>query len=179
MPIFNCLQRPGLIRHLTSTFEPSQTRSQAFDPSNHGIKSDLHFVIKGSHLFVCEGKRPGVNSRYDFEKTSLEMKDAIDHGVGQGKRLMTVFGCQVKDGKGELFRMELKSESIYLMKPVGSFVHPDGNDDMTRVLLHNLPLLLWLSVRASEANGVYIMHDRTRLILPLMDARENWTLPSR
>lgn len=61
------------------------------------------------------------------------------------------------DGKGELFRMELKSESVYLMKPVGSFVHPEGNNDMTRVLLHNVPLLLWLSVRASEADGVHAM----------------------
>ncbi|KAK3825988.1 MAG: hypothetical protein J3Q66DRAFT_396894 [Benniella sp.] len=79
-------------------------------------------------------------------KTSLEMKDAIDHGLALRKRLTTVFGCQVKDGKGELFRMELKFESVYLMKLVGSFVHPEGKkNDMTRVLLHNVPLLLWLS----------------------------------
>lgn len=45
---------------------------------------------------MCEGKQLGVDPKFDFEKTSLEMKDAIDHGLALRKRLTTVFGCQVK-----------------------------------------------------------------------------------
>ncbi|KAF8941063.1 hypothetical protein BGZ58_002877 [Dissophora ornata] len=109
MPIFNCLQQPGLTRHL----------SQAFDPSNLGIKSDLRLVTKGASVFVCEGKRPVVNSKFDFETIALEMKDSIDDSITSRKRLEMVFGCQIKDDHGELFSMELKAESIYLMRPIG------------------------------------------------------------
>ncbi|KAG0002126.1 hypothetical protein BGZ65_002901, partial [Modicella reniformis] len=107
--------------------------SQAFDPSNHGIKSD------------CEGKRLGAILKFDFEKTALVMKDSVDDAITNGKRLKTVFDCQVKDAKGELFSMELKSESIYLMRFIGFFVCPTDNTDMTNVLLNNLPILLWRS----------------------------------
>ncbi|KAG0242959.1 hypothetical protein BGW41_003124 [Actinomortierella wolfii] len=109
MPIFNCLQRSGVTRHL----------SQAFEPSNSGIKSDLHLVANDIHIFVCEGKKPTVSSKFDFEKIALEMKDSIDDAITNGKRLERMFGCQVKDDQGELFTMELKAESIYLMRSTG------------------------------------------------------------
>ncbi|KAF9579806.1 hypothetical protein BGW38_003788 [Lunasporangiospora selenospora] len=145
MPIFNCLQHPGFTRHLTSTFRPSLIRSRAFDPANLGIKSDLHLVTKGTHVFVCEGKKPVVSSKFDFEKIALEMKDSIDDAITNGKRLERVFGCQVKGDQGELFSMDLQAESIYLMRPIGSFVRPKNHTDMLHVLLTNLPILQWLS----------------------------------
>ncbi|KAF9102256.1 hypothetical protein BGX27_011114 [Mortierella sp. AM989] len=145
IPIFNCLQRPGFTRHFTSTFGPSLIRSQAFDPTNLGIKSDLHLVTKGAHVFVCECKKPTVSSKFDFEKIALEMKDSIDDAITNGKRLVRVFGCQVKGDQGELFSMDLQAESIYLMRLIGSFERPKSHTDMLHVLLSNLPILKWLS----------------------------------
>ncbi|GJJ74658.1 hypothetical protein EMPS_07016 [Entomortierella parvispora] len=149
MPIFNCLQHPGVTRHFTSTFGPSMKRSQAFDPSNAGIKSDFHLVAKGAHVFVCEGKKPTVDSKFDFEKVALEMKDSIDDAITNGKRLEKVFGCQVQGDQGELFSLELKAESIYLMRPIGSFVRPKNHTDLLHVLLSNLAILKWLSQELS------------------------------
>ncbi|KAF9190112.1 hypothetical protein BGZ49_003736 [Haplosporangium sp. Z 27] len=145
MPILNCLQHPGVTRYLTSTFGPSLIRSQAFDPSSLGIKSDLHLVTKGAYVFVCEGKKPVVNSKFDFEKIALEMKDSIDDAITNGKRLERVFGCQVNGDQGELLSMELKAESIYLMRSIGSSVRPKNHTDMLQMFLTNLPILKWLS----------------------------------
>ncbi|ORZ04663.1 hypothetical protein BCR41DRAFT_400910 [Lobosporangium transversale] len=79
----------------TSTYPPSKEKPQKFDPTLPGIRSDFHLECNGAYLFVSECKKADVDSKFDFEKVAIEMKDSLDHAVISGKNATKSFGCQV------------------------------------------------------------------------------------
>jgi len=147
--------------------------SQAFDPSNLGVRSDVHIGYKGVYLYLCEVKKPGVDLRFDFERLTLDLKDAVDDAVSRRINSKAVTRCLVRgksskcallsapflmintdicfdiitlDDKGDACKLELVAESAYMMRSIESFVRSKDNSNMTMALLTNLPLFLWLAV---------------------------------
>ncbi|KAF9158519.1 hypothetical protein BGX21_002906 [Mortierella sp. AD011] len=134
----------------TKTFPPSRTRSQAFDLTLTGIRTDLHFEYQGLFPLVCECKKLGTDTKFDFEKLTLELKDSLDAIISDGWKPCEVFGILVSDDHGEVFVAELKAESIYFMWKLGTLVRPKDHTEMLYTLLNNMPILLDLDLRMTS-----------------------------